>query len=84
MREGPNGMENETDMNLEVAEPQKPEQSGQGESQTGEAGEGEPREEATAARKDTGRSSTGACIEDVVHRDNLEAALGRVRRLNRS
>lgn len=78
-REGPNGLESESTMNLGRKSPQMPGQPGQRQRFWGDPPEPLLREEDRPAKTGDERSGTDALMEEVVHRDNLRRALARVK-----
>ena len=78
-REGPNGTESESTMNLGRKSPQMPGQPGHKPRFWGDPPEPLLCEEDRPAKSGDERSGTGALMEEVVHRDNLRRALARVK-----
>jgi RNA-directed DNA polymerase len=78
-REGPNGTESESVMSLERKMPQTPVQAGRTQRGAGEARGTMRREEDLPATKDDEHAGTRALMEEVVHPDNLQSALKRVK-----
>lgn len=77
-REGPNGTESESTMNLGRKSPQMPGQPGHKPRYWGDPPEPLLCEEDRPAKNGDERSGTSALMEEIVYRDNLRAALKKV------